>query len=392
MFSEYPLWIAFSFALFVTISEAIFGIPLRNALVLKHIPLLVFLPAFTLYIVGRTLGGAPRIDFTGWFSWLWPFLLLGSFATIGSLYARFILDVKETFLVLGIYMLLTPLFYIWGREVGNTKKIVRPFLFLWGVSSCVAVAGSIIYFGKVAVLHSIEFLVQPFFVYLFFVQKKIVGKLLALFLLATATILTQKLTGYINGISAISYIGLVYVDTSVSSKWQTAIRVVGMIVLVAVVGSSILGFIYFREYLPSGNMDVRLHQYGNVFTAFLQSPIWGQAYTAASGETYIEYTRSLNIPTHSDILDLLKEGGVVALGLWLIGIFVSIRLFVRCAMKNLKTAAFFHAMAFLAISIAVDCAVNPLFLTPSYAFIIWGSLALTLGVATDTRKGQFNES
>jgi O-antigen ligase len=252
--------------------------------------------------------------------------------------------------------------------------------------------GSVFYFGKIAVLHNIEFLVQPFFLYFFFAQKEIAGKAIALFLIIVVAILSQKLTGYINGIAAMSYIGVAYVNRNASLKWRDAIRFFSIALLVTITGLTVLGFFYFKEYLPSGNVNVRLHQYGNVFSAFLDSPVWGQAYTSSSGEVYIEYTRSLNIPTHSDILDLLKQGGVIAFGLWLIGIISTIKLFVRNAMKNTRRSAFFHAMAFLTVSIVLACAVNPLFLTPTFAFIIWGSLALALGVATDTREGQFNES
>lgn len=392
VFSEYPLWFAFSFAFFITISETIFGFPLRNALILKHIALLIFLPAFAMHIVGRTLVHAPRISSIGWFKWLWPFLLLGVFATLGSLYARFALDIRETFLVLGIYLLITPLFFIWGREIDNTNKVVKPFLFLWGISSSIAIVGTIFYFKKNAVLHNIEFLIQPFFLYLFFAQTKAAGKIIALMIIILVAILSHKLTGYINGIAAVSYIGLVSVNKNATPEWKNATRILSIALLISIIGVSTLSFFSFREYLPSGNTGVRLHQYENVFAEFLASPMWGQAYTSPSGETYIEYTRSLNIPTHSDILDLLKEGGVIALGLWLIGIFISVKLFIRCAVKKPGTSAFFHAMAFLTISTVLAVAVNPLFLTPTFAFIIWGSLALALGVATDTREGQFNAS
>ena len=392
VFTELPLWIAFSFAFFISVSEAIFGITLRNSLFLKHIPLLMFLPAFAFYIVGRIIAGMPRIDFSGLITWLWPFLLIGIFATLGSLYARFVLDIQETFLGLGIYLLLMPLFFIFGREVGNTDKAVKPLLLLWGVASCVSVVGSVRYFSEGAVLHSIEFLVQPFFLYCFFAQKKTSGKVFTFILLALVTVLTQKLTGYINGVSAISYIGIAYLDANASVKWKTTIRWISVALLICTISLSLVGFFYFREYLPSGSVEIRLHQYNNVFSAFLDSPIWGQAYTAPSGEVYVEYTHSLNIPTHSDILDLLKQGGVIALGLWLIGTISSIRLFLRCAATSSKTGPFFHAMAFLTISTALNCAVNPLFLTPTYAFVIWGSLALALGIATDRRKGQFNEA
>ena len=49
---------------------------------------------------------------------------------------------------------------------------------------------------------------------------------------------------------------------------------------------------------------------------FVQSPLWGNAYLAGSGEAYRESFRLLNIPTHSDVIDILKHGGLIGFALF----------------------------------------------------------------------------
>ena len=150
-----------------------------------------------------------------------------------------------------------------------------------------------------------------------------------------------------------------------------------------------LGFVYFQEYLPSGNANVRLHQYELALDSFVDSPIWGKAYTGSSGEFFVENSRAYNLPTHSDLIDLLKQGGLIAFSLWALGMFKSIRLFLREGLRSPTAKPFFHAMAFMSMATIFSMAVNPLLLKPPFAFVIWGVLALAISIASDDRKGQF---
>lgn len=389
-FYEYPLWFCVALALFINISSSILGITLRQADAFKHIPLLLFLPSFLLYGLCRRLAYLPPLYAEQWLRRLWPFLVLGLFALAGSLYARFVLNIKETFLNLGLYLTVMPLFFFWGSEVGNRRKIVTPFIRLWGAASLISIAGAFFYLREGATLHEEEFIVLPFFVYLVLAQSSILGKVWSLILLFLATFLTQKLTGYVGGVLALAYIGMVDFSRWAPFKWRALIKVISPIFAIGVVGLTLIAYVFFREELPSGNVDVRLHQYRTILETFFNSPVFGEAYTGESGVIYVENGQRLNIPSHSDVLDLLRAGGVTAFVLWAAAVGMSVGYFVAEASRREETAAFFYAMAFLAGYSAICASVNPIFLTPTAGFFLWGSLAVALGVASDRRRGQFN--
>lgn len=393
VFTEYLLFCVFLITLVLCMSKAIFGIQLSNS-PLKHVPIVLFLAAFAFHIMGGYISGASSLNVKGVIYWTWPFFILGLYATIGSLVAKFVLKTEDNFLILGVYLMLTPLFFVWGREKESLSKIISPLISIWGLGAVVSVIGSIVRFRESEPLHEIEFLVLSFFIYTYYAYKSYGLKFLSLILIVLVSILTQKLTGYIIGLFALIYIYIIHIKNTVSPKWRGFIFTVAIILIVLFVGIAIVGFIFFREYFPTGNIEVRLHQYDIVFQSFLESPIWGKAYTGSSGTEYQEYLRSLNVPTHSDILDLLKQGGVVAFALWVIGIQRSFRLLKYSINKNLydpKIIAYFHAMVFMIITSVFSYAVNPLLLKPPFSFVIWGMLILAVAVASLKKEENLND-
>ena len=156
-----------------------------------------------------------------------------------------------------------------------------------------------------------------------------------------------------------------------------------------------LALLYFeyRQFLPSGNVDVRLKQYEAAMRQFIDSPIWGSAYTAGSGEAYRESFRVLNIPTHSDVLDVLKHGGLIGFALFCWGYWKIFALINRAvsATSSAKDGAsllnaYFVGVRFFAFTALVTFSLNPLLLKGPFLIVIWGNLGLAVGMAlTATR-------
>lgn len=386
VFTEYVLFFVFTIALILCTSKAVFGVQLSNTS-LKHVPLILFLAAIFLHLSGRFINGSIPLNSKGIVYWIWPFFILGIYATVGSLIANYFFHLKENFLTFGIYLLISPLFFIWGRERDGVIKYIRPLTLIWAAVTLFSVLGAIARFGKVESLHEIEFLVLPIFIYIYFVNRSSAMKFVAVVLLAIVSILVQKLTGYIIGLAAVIYIFIQYVRSAVSPKWKGLIFTLTLVLLLMFISLLVIGFIFFRDYFPTGNSDVRLHQYEIAYQAFLDSPIWGKAYTASSGEVFRENSRGLNIPTHSDVLDLLKQGGIVAFMLWGIGVFRAIKLFMQSTKAdNLSMSAFYHAITFMSIATVFAYTFNPLLLKPPFAFVIWGMLSFSIGLATTGKK------
>jgi O-antigen ligase len=147
--------------------------------------------------------------------------------------------------------------------------------------------------------------------------------------------------------------------------------------------------LYFREdYLPSGNVEFREFTYRAAWQQFLDSPIWGTAFSAESVRKFTLFTVGIarnRLPTHSDLMDLLANGGLLAIGLWLFG-YLRIGVF---AYRRILAPRFLHypwasqGHTFAAISLAaiVVYAFNPILLQPEMAFMVWTTLGMLVGLA-----------
>ena len=145
-----------------------------------------------------------------------------------------------------------------------------------------------------------------------------------------------------------------------------------------------------RHLLPSGNIDVRMKQYEAAMRQFIESPIWGSAYTAGSGEAYREYFRVLNIPTHSDVLDILKHGGLIGFALFCWGywkIFALINRAVSATRSDALLNAYFVGVRFFAVTALLSFSLNPLLLKGPFLVVIWGNLGLAVGMALTATRG-----
>ena len=107
------LWTEYWFLLAVAVAAVVTVDPLELRLaadtIVKHLALAVALPAIVLTFVGFGLSaaghGSAGPALLG--RVLWPLLLLATLVLCGSLHARFVQGIQETFLNVGLYLLLT---------------------------------------------------------------------------------------------------------------------------------------------------------------------------------------------------------------------------------------------------------------------------------------------
>ena len=140
----------------------------------------------------------------------------------------------------------------------------------------------------------------------------------------------------------------------------------------------------YRELLPSGNVVYREEMYGIAWRAFLDSPLWGTAFTDASVVYFRLFqvaTSTQYLPTHSDLLDLLAHGGVVAGALWLLFAwrqwvilwFAGRVLALRNQQGDLAPYRWLGVLALIQAGALITYAINPVMISPVYAYWIWGS-------------------
>ncbi len=317
---------------------------------------------------------------------LLPYVLLGGFSFLGSLYARLFLDIRETYLILSLSTVI-PIASYWMAEKTNPEEIFKFFKFYaLGFAAVLALTQFTKPFDDAfAPMHEREFIYIPAMLFLVGQLKKKWNRYFFSALLILGLVLTKKLTPWL-----VLSVCLVFNFPILLSRFmgmKDALKK-WLLVFVSAVCIGSCAAVYVFVVKPSGNLvatgnkDVRLHQYDAVYEKIKRSPVYGALYTDSSGEWYVENGRARLIPTHSDMLDLAKQGGVLAVLLWFSPLlFVFYQFFkkklYRFDSRENQNIRFLCAVV---ISFNVVAAVNPLVLQPTLAFFYWLAIGMLVSL------------
>ncbi len=382
-------------ATMISTSAPLFGLPLHRT-ILNHFALSLLGPVLLVHLVGLALNRR-QPPYAEVFGACLPLLLLATYALVGSAVAKWELKERDTYLTFGVYTALLPLY---AASVPTLLQRLRYWVIsiitIWVFFSFAALVGEVARISTRETLHEIEYLVVSGFFVLYYAARSKAIKLLALVLLLAAAVLNQKLTGYIIAAMAMIHIVVAAGWRRLLPQWRAAYGVGAVVFTAAVIAALTLLYFEFRQFLPSGNVDVRMKQYEAAMRQFVESPIWGSAYTAGSGEAYRESFRVLNIPTHSDVLDVLKHGGLIGFALFCWGYWKIFALINRAVSATRALGpdhallnAYFVGARFFAVTALVTFSLNPLLLKGPFLIVIWGNLGLAVGMAlTIARSAQ----
>ncbi len=383
-FTEILILLAMAWAYMFTVSAPLFGFQLQVS-ILKHFPLIMLMPTLVLHFIGLRINRTSP-DWSAVWRLCWPLVLMALFITVGSLVARFELNVPETFLTLGLYLLLFPVFACTPVGVDNADRWVKWLAALWIAAAFVALVGEVARYKDEGLLHEIEYLVVGAFFLIFYVARSAWLKCLALVLIVVSAGWNHKLTGYLLAAMALLYIAVDLGWRRSNPRWRGFyVALAAVLVVLAVAGLTVV-FFEFRNLLPTGNPEVRLKQYESALRQFIASPIWGSAYLEGSGEVYLQNARALNIPTHSDVLDMLKHGGLISFGLFAWGYWRIFRLISHVIVATRDRHwlhAYFVGVRFFQVGALVTFSLNPILLKGPFLIVIWGTLGLACGLAVN---------
>jgi len=382
-FTDLLLLGVLAFAYFISISNPLFGIQWHQT-VLKHFPLLMLGPVMALHMLGMSINRSGQ-------RWapigavVWPLIVLALYSLIGSSVAKWTLGVGDTYLAFGAYLLLLPLFAASvPRHMARARNFAISLMFISIFFAFAALVGEMAQFGVAGLLHEIEYLVIAGFFFLYCAFRSTAIKILALVLLIAAAVVNAKLTGYIIAGLAVIHIVVAFGWRMVLPSWRGAYAIFATVFTVAVVSMLTMLYFEFREFLPSGNVDVRSAQYLIAWRDFLASPVWGHAYLTGSGEDFKSGHSLLYIPTHNDVLDILKHGGLIGLALFAwgyIAIFYTLNRAIAATRADTVWNAFFVGARFFQVTALITFSLNPLLLKGPFLIVIWGTLGLALGLA-----------
>jgi len=213
----------------------------------------------------------------------------------------------------------------------------------------------------------------------------------------------NKLTGYLVVLTVLSLLYMEQVnDHAKSLKFSTSkslVRIIGAYVAVGLILAVVVAYFAIQQYLPDGNTGYRMHTYEKAFLRFIDSPLWGTAFSVSAVERFDLFTVGVstqNLPTHSDLLDLAAHGGLIGFGLYLWAIVSVVVPYFVARMKRSDPAMDGPAQVerhavFVVICGVVVMAFNPVLLSPSQNFMYWAmsSFALAVRHLRSGADGQF---
>lgn len=325
-----------------------------------------------------------------------PLILLGIWILTGSLYARKFNGIQNTFITVGLYLLFA---FFAARLVMISParvNVVRIFLLATATMSMfMAIRMATNYDGMNVNYHELEALIVPLAVYFALRpsglknnDKSYSQMFLTLFFLL-AGFAFRKNTGFLVILLTLSYIW--FAEWRFRFKENVSFRFWTMLwVLIALVCAALAAgyFAQKQDLLPSGNPQYRMLTYEAAWQKFVSSPIWGTGFTAQATEKFKAYQINLaqgNLSTHSDIMDITAQGGIIAVCLWLWGYLRVARVSLRHALSgsrprdDLRAAA--HCLACMSLASIVVYAFNPIMLQPAKAILMWSQFGMLLGIA-----------
>ena len=322
----------------------------------------------------------------------WPLALFALMALAGSAYARLVNGVDSTFLVYGLYSTMLFLSAAMVVQCRSPLAFARAYFALLLPAALLMSAALVAFAGVRQVYHEEIFLVVPMAALAFGSQR---GFLLrwggAAFFLSMGWF-SHKLTSYAVAALTAGYLAaFIWLPRlaprrslgALAAAYWGALGLAG-----ALAGAVLYAMRNGGAGQPSGNLEFRLHTYLAAWERFLDSPLWGDWFAREAVDKFTLFDVGVShnmLPTHSDLLDMLANGGLLAFGLFIGGIAAialhAWRRLLNPAALGRPEAAYAHALALMSISAVVVCAINPILLQPQMAALVWSNLGVLLGLS-----------
>lgn len=383
--------------------------PLRLSLdhltVIKHLPLLLLGCALVVAATGRALfarrEGARPLEELGLA--LWPMMLFALAVLGGSLYGRLFQGVDNSFLNMGLLMLTLPAVAWFVRVTPDPARWTRCFYLAIGAVAALDGLLQWAHFAGDTYFHGVEFAVIPLATWCWFGIRNAFWRAAATLFFISLAAAEHKNTGILLGLLVVAYCGY----WSLRGQYRRARdhlareRQAGWAVFT---GMSLLAFgasVYAlrKLLLPDGNPKYRLHTYQKALDKFTDSPLIGNAFTGPATERFelfqVSVSRSNVLPTHSDPLDILANGGVAYSLLFLYGAWKLLWL-MACAVYRAEAdpelrppyAAALHTSLVTFMSGIIVFSFNPVLTQPNSALVFWAATGVGLGLALRTPAAQ----
>jgi hypothetical protein len=398
-FSDYCYLLAVAVAALVAIdpvgSASTEARGLSDNPVLKHLALLIAVPAVLLAVIGRKLrrGRRSKGTFGALSGAAWPLLMLAALIIGGSAHARAVGGIQSTFLIVGLYMFAgIALAATMVQQSDAPEALVRNYFRILVVAAIVVGLYMVVRQGY----HELSYLVIPMAALCFLAGRWPVTRWAGLLFFLSMAWFSNKYTSFLIALLSVGYIWLAVTFAQMQTRpLLHRVTVVYWVCILGCVGVAIIALLALnaKSDLPTGNPEYRLHTYALAWERFTQSPVWGTLFSAEAVEKFTLFqigTGMQLLPTHSDVLDLVAHGGLLALALWAIGLVRAGRIAYRDVLHARylrdRWAPYGHTLALMSIAGVVVYTFNPILLQPGKAFLVWSNLGLLLGLSLRMRE------
>lgn len=386
-------------ALAVLLSRLNYFTPLARFPGFAHMPGALLLAGFALTIVGGLIFRArlaalqspcPPIHT------LWPLMLLAAFILSGSIYQQYVDKGLHTFRIAGSYMLVA---YMVARVVmvsANPGRLVMGYFVLLVVAAVPTLAVMGYFFGsgkaKVGPFHELEFLVLPLTVFWIMRKRQVsVFATMSFWVSVACALIFLKNSAYLVALGMVLYAWLFHWRVNITSKTALSSQlalILGTLAVLSAAGT----YLYLRtvtvDLVPHGSPEVRVKMYTLAWNRFLDSPVWGAAYMSPAVQLWEDWDTGIAgnlLVTHSDLMDLLASGGLIAATLWVMGHILLFRAVHRHILSRRNeippnVIGLTHTLCCMVLLGIATYAFNPLWLNPTRALLIWTNLGLLAGM------------
>jgi O-Antigen ligase len=368
----------------------------------RWFPILLTFGVLALGWIGRGLNGIQWSISSrrGLVSLMWPFWLFGTFVLAGSVYGRFVRSVAEPFMVMGLFALVGGWVTAWWILTSRAQlAVIRALSGIHLLWAAVSLISAIFLFPNEQVYHALEHLVIPVLAMPYFAFRHKGLRAVGLVLPILAAVALNKLTAHLVLLLVLAVIGADFVRVRMASARSYLHRLTiaygAAVGVFLAMGLAVGIYLETKSVLPSGNADYRLYTYERALNRFVDSPFWGRLFIESSVDYFDLYTVNSGtqyLPTHSDWLDILANGGVFAMFPLIYG-FLRLLRATKHAINDrnrwighewLRAHCVLHAMVIVAG--LVVCTINPVLNITSQAWIFWMSVGILAAIVLITSQ------
>jgi O-antigen ligase len=386
--TDYGFLLALGLALLAAVDP--FELDLERIVYTKHLPMLFAASSLILALAGGRIFRW-REKRPGSLPAMMPLLMFAAMVLVGGFYARVQLNIQNSFLIAGVYVLAAPMAAAILLRCTEPARLLQAYFVMLLTGGAVVFTGLAINYGVRQVYHELEYLFPALAVLIAFLVKRRWLRWTGILFFLLLAALFKKNTGYLTGVLVAGYLLVFYAwpqwaRHDVVRKMTTLHWLLVGILLFGMLAAFLIA--NRTHYLPSGSPAYRVVTYERAWQRFLDSPIWGTGFTGAGAEKFTAFETGVSdnvLPTHSDILDIFAHGGVLGAALWLWGLWRVARLawstVLRPRYRAHRLAPYGHALVCMSVAGVLTYAFNPIILQPAKSLLLWANLGFLVGIS-----------